>query len=108
MALFDKITVALQQYNTAAPGKKGRKGNVNTGSKPRRFLILLLLLKVAQKALKYEKMLLQGMMEGIWDICNEEKHNIQDPMDFDTLQIFTNDFKFCKCPALHIFMFDKL
>ena len=47
MPLFDKITVALQQYNTAAPGKKGRKGNVNTGSKPRRFLILLLLLKVA-------------------------------------------------------------
>ena len=48
------------------------------------------------------------MMEGIWDICNEEKHHIQDPMDFDTLQIFTKDFEFCKCPALHIFMFDKL
>ena len=47
MALFDKITKALQQYNTAAPGKKGRKGTAKIGSKLRRFLILLLLLKVA-------------------------------------------------------------
>ena len=38
-------------------------------------------------------MLYQDMMECIWDICNEEKHHIQETIDFDTL---------------HIFMFDKV